>query len=208
MIMASSTEEKAARRRRTAAPVRSCAGCGQSAEAAELIRVVLGPEGEIAVDLAGGSFGRGAWLHPRPACIGRAAPRGLCRAFRCDVRIEPEALVGQIASAAEHRIVSLIGLSLRAGRLAVGGAAVEQALDSAQVKLLLLAGDARAAAELPRVARAAAAGQALVWGNKEQLGAAVRRSEVGVLGILDDGFAKAVSRAIGLAGLSRQVEVR
>jgi hypothetical protein len=203
MMMASSTRDAAARGS-AAAKIRTCAGCAQTGPAAELVRVVLGPDAEVAVDLAGGSFGRGAWVHPTLACIEKAAPRGLSRAFHTGVKADPESLARQISEVAEQRIGSLIGLALRADRLAVGGDAVEHALELGRVRLLVVAEDARAAAELPRIARAAAGGLALIWGSKQQLGTTLRRAEVGVLGILDDGFSRAMSRAIGLARLSRQ----
>ncbi len=46
------------------------------------MRLVLGPDGEIAVDAAGGGFGRGAHVHARGACIEQAATRGLQRASK------------------------------------------------------------------------------------------------------------------------------
>ena len=65
--------------------MRTCVGCGERVEiprsespSSVLVRLVLGPGGEVAVDAAGGGFGRGAHVHPRPGCVEKAALR-VCR---------------------------------------------------------------------------------------------------------------------------------
>ena len=57
-------------------PVRTCLGCGQPADKRELVRVVRSSEGDVAVDPSGKADGRGAYLHPRPACFEAAARKG------------------------------------------------------------------------------------------------------------------------------------
>jgi predicted RNA-binding protein YlxR (DUF448 family)/ribosomal protein L7Ae-like RNA K-turn-binding protein len=78
--------------REGSARVRTCVGCGERVElprsdapSSVLIRLVIGPSGEVAVDAAGGGFGRGAHVHPRPLCVERAAQKGLSRAARSKV---------------------------------------------------------------------------------------------------------------------------
>lgn len=51
-------------------------GCRQRAEKSGLLRVVRSPDGAVHVDLADGSSGRGAYVHPRPECATLAAARG------------------------------------------------------------------------------------------------------------------------------------
>jgi predicted RNA-binding protein YlxR (DUF448 family) len=65
---------------------RTCVGCGERCAPGELIRLVLAPSGEIAVDAAGGGFGRGAHVHARGACLRQAATRGLLRATKPERR--------------------------------------------------------------------------------------------------------------------------
>ncbi|MDC4233019.1 YlxR family protein [Actinomyces sp. B33] len=60
----------------TDGPVRTCTGCGRRQARSELIRVVASPGGPIQVDPRRDLPGRGAWVHPDPACIGRARARG------------------------------------------------------------------------------------------------------------------------------------
>jgi predicted RNA-binding protein YlxR (DUF448 family) len=56
-------------------PVRTCLGCGQPADKRDLMRVVRGAEGDVAVDPSGKASGRGAYLHPEPACFEAAVRR-------------------------------------------------------------------------------------------------------------------------------------
>ena len=70
-------------------PQRTCVGCRTSGPTIGLIRVVRSPAGEVAVDPSGRAPGRGAWVHPRPACVEAALTRGaLARALRAGVGAE------------------------------------------------------------------------------------------------------------------------
>jgi predicted RNA-binding protein YlxR (DUF448 family) len=66
------------------APVRTCAGCRQRAPRAELVRYVWDEAaGAPVADPARRRPGRGAWLHPDPACLAQAEKRrALVRALR------------------------------------------------------------------------------------------------------------------------------
>ncbi|MBJ2121254.1 YlxR family protein [Arthrobacter sp. MSA 4-2] len=67
-------------------PIRTCIGCRQRGDQSELMRVVAqaGDEGKVAVlDAHRRLSGRGAWLHPDPACMETALRRkAFHRAFR------------------------------------------------------------------------------------------------------------------------------
>ncbi len=79
----------------TRTPERTCVGCGQRAAPAGLVRLRL-VEGRVAVDRARRG-GRGAWLHPSPACLARALRRrALARAFRTEVVIDGATLEAQL----------------------------------------------------------------------------------------------------------------
>jgi predicted RNA-binding protein YlxR (DUF448 family) len=69
--------------------VRTCIGCRQRTTKLELVRVVAGERGadlEVVPDPAGRAPGRGAHLHPTPACLALALRR---RAFPRALRTEP-----------------------------------------------------------------------------------------------------------------------
>ena len=63
-------------------PVRTCVGCRATAGKTGLIRLVGTPDG-VRVDRDGSAPGRGAYLHPDPACWDAALRRGaVARALR------------------------------------------------------------------------------------------------------------------------------
>lgn len=179
-------------------PTRTCVGCRESTAPSELVRLVLGPEGQVVPDLAGGAQGRGAWVHARPTCIERAAPRGLSKSYKAEVTVTPASLVADLRAAARRRVTSLLGAASGARKLAIGATPVKEELAAGTVCLLVVATDARAAVESREVARAISDGLAVAWGTKAELGAATRRNEAGVIGVLDSGFASALRHGIEL----------
>ena len=67
-------------------PMRMCLGCREMKPKKELLRVVRTPEGEILVDLTGKKAGRGAYICPSSACLGKARKqRQLERNFSCAI---------------------------------------------------------------------------------------------------------------------------
>ena len=65
------------------APLRTCVGCKQRGEKADLVRLVVVDGDAIRVDRSGSTPGRGAYLHPDRACAEAAITRGsLSRALR------------------------------------------------------------------------------------------------------------------------------
>jgi predicted RNA-binding protein YlxR (DUF448 family) len=165
----------------------------------ELVRVVLGPDGDVVPDLGGGAFGRGAWLHPRKDCVVKAVPRGLSHALKAQVRTDAQTLVERIRAAAERRVAALLHAARRAGKAALGTTAVADAAGS--LELCVVAADARAAAETPPVLAAIARGRAVVFGTKAALGALFGRDELGVVAILDAGLGQAILAAVRLSEL-------
>lgn len=74
-------------------PVRTCVGCRATAPQRELVRVAV-VEGRAVVDLERRQPGRGAWVHPRPACLAGAGRGGLARSFRSKVAVARDDLEG------------------------------------------------------------------------------------------------------------------
>jgi predicted RNA-binding protein YlxR (DUF448 family)/ribosomal protein L7Ae-like RNA K-turn-binding protein len=180
---------------------RTCVGCHQPAEARELVRVVLGPDGALAPDPRGGSIGRGAWLHPRPECLVRAVPRGVARALKAEVTTNAEEFSGLMRGAGMRRLLGLVSAAWRAKKVAVGASAVEEVLATGEKCLVIVATDAQAAAAGYGVSRAVALGRALATSTKVELGGALGRAEVGVVAILDEGFERPLREAAALSEL-------
>ncbi len=73
---------------RTPVPIRTCVGCRVRAIKSELLRVVVGSDAQglpaVCPDPRGSAPGRGAHLHPTPACYDLAVRR---RAFSRALRL-------------------------------------------------------------------------------------------------------------------------
>ncbi|MBX3233374.1 MAG: YlxR family protein [Labilithrix sp.] len=187
---------------------RTCAGCGKHAEPHELVRVVLDPSsGELAVDMAGSAFGRGAHVHGAPDCLKRALKSGLSRAFKQEVKGDAAVLGAAIVEAADRRIEGLLSGAKRAGQLAIGADAVSEVEAPA---LIVVARDAAAAAKLSVVERAVAAGNAIAFAEKSRIGALLGgrdgNREVAILAILHAGVGAAVGGTYRLSAPFRKVE--
>jgi ribosomal protein L7Ae-like RNA K-turn-binding protein len=198
---------------REGAHERTCIGCGDIGSPRAMIRLVLGPDGEVAVDARGRGdrsdrgdhgghalFGRGAHVHPIAACVERAAKAGLPRTFKGKARsMTPAQLGAVIVAALERRAEGLIASARRAKNLVIGTDAVIEASQRGEAKLVIVACDAQAAAELSEVRRAVAEGRAIAWRTKEGLGALGRGGEIAVMAITYAPLASEVRGALEAA---------
>jgi uncharacterized protein len=133
-----------------AGPVRKCILSGEHDARAQLIRLVLGPDGAVWPDVRAKAPGRGAWIGATRAELDAAAgPKGklrgaLARAFKTgDFRI-PDDLSAQIAAQLERAALDRLGLEAKAGMLLTGGEKIETAARQGKLHLLLHASDAGA----------------------------------------------------------------
>ncbi len=188
----------ATRREKSIRGLRTCVGCGRTDEPDAMVRLVLSPNDELAVDLAGGRFGRGAHLHASPRCLALAA-RGLTKNFRRPIAAHPGELAAVIAAAADRRVAGLLASAARTRQLQVGADTAGKAFDNGTAYLLVVARDAAAAASVGSVMHAVARGGAVAWGSKAELGSLVAKSEVAVLGITSQPLAAAVRAAVMIA---------
>jgi predicted RNA-binding protein YlxR (DUF448 family) len=160
------------------------------------------PGAEVAFDLAGGSFGRGAHVHPRASCLAKAAKSGLSRAFRCRVAVTSEALFENLRAAVSRRVSGLIVGAKRAGHLAIGADAACEALERG-APLVLVASDAGTVVGRAPIAHAAGGGRAVVWSDKRSLGALMQREEVAVVAVENDSVARELSRVVSMVDAAR-----
>lgn len=189
-------------------PVRTCVGCGQRDDAGAMVRLVLGEGGEVAFDLAGGAFGRGAHVHARPECLEKA-PRGLSRAFKQDVRADAREVGAALVAACDRRAAGLVMAARRTRALAVGADASLEAVRKG-APLLVVAVDAGNAATAHEVARAVAEGRAVAWKTKSDLGAWIGEDAVAMLAVRHAGIAGELKtlRAAADAGVSMMTKAR
>ena len=62
-------------------PRRRCVACRASVPNCDLLRIAW-PTGAAGPAVGRTLFGRGAWVHPVPTCLGALCPQNLSRAFR------------------------------------------------------------------------------------------------------------------------------
>jgi predicted RNA-binding protein YlxR (DUF448 family) len=165
------------------------------------VRLVVGPDGQVVPDMAGGAFGRGAWVHPRPACLADAVRGGLSRGLKTKVTASLPDVLALLREAASRRAVSLLQAAQRAHLAALGTTALEDASRDDRVELLVLASDARASADLSVVRRLAERGRVRLFKTKAELGTAFGRDELALIGILSPDLSREVSRMISVSEL-------
>jgi predicted RNA-binding protein YlxR (DUF448 family) len=180
------------------ASARTCIGCRCLDERDNLLRLVATPSNKIAFDLAGGSFGRGAWVHPRMECLTKSV-RGLSHALRATIVITIPEIHQNLVAAAWRRAESLSRAAQRAGLLTTGAEAGANVWKAGKVAVAIVAEDARAAAVVPWVCEAQIAGRIIVGPKKSVLGRWWGQEQVAVAAITDTGLAKAIARAIAIA---------
>jgi predicted RNA-binding protein YlxR (DUF448 family) len=172
-------------------PTRTCVGCGLHDAASALVRLIVAGD-EIAFDLAGGGFGRGAHLHARPACLEKA-PRGLARAFKRAMKQDAGALGRLLVESCNRRIAGLLMAAFRARELAVGTDAALEALEQG-APLGILALDAGSLVSRTEIERCVAAGRAVAWGTKSELGSLLGAGSVAICAVRHAGIAAELKR--------------
>lgn len=165
------------------------------------MRLVVGADGEVVPDLSGGAFGRGAWVHPRPACVADAVKGGLSRGLKMKVTSSVAHVTELLRSAAVRRTLSLLKAAERSRLAALGTAALEEAERDGRVELLVLAGDAKASADLSAVRRLVQRGRVRLFKTKTELGVAFGRDELALVGLLSADLSREVSRMISVSEL-------
>jgi len=117
-------------------PIRSCVGCGETADKSDLLRFAVGPEHTVIPDLHSKLPGRGAYLHPDPACFVNAQKKNsFRRAFRNNsLDFTAEKALSQVRRLLETQVINLVGLCKRAGLVIGSNRSVEYELRNNQLK--------------------------------------------------------------------------
>jgi predicted RNA-binding protein YlxR (DUF448 family) len=109
---------------------------------ADLIRFVIGPDGEAVADLKGKLPGRGVWVTATQDALGDAIKRkAFSHGFKRDVRL-PADLVDRTGRLLERAALDALAIAGKAGLVASGFRKVESALAHEQVAALLQAAEA------------------------------------------------------------------
>ena len=128
-------------------PERKCILSGTHAARDDLIRLALGPDGQVAPDVRARAPGRGAWIGVgRPTLEAAQAKGKLCgalaRAFKTNDVAAPADLGDRIEQALRQAALERLGLEARAGHLVTGSEKIDLAARRGEVQLLIHAADA------------------------------------------------------------------
>lgn len=170
--------------------IRQCVVTRARLPKAELVRLVLDPEGNVAIDLLDRAPGRGVYVRADRATVLKAlSGKSIGRTFKGRARpMSPEAIDGLLQDAVdrlERRLVELVSIARRAQVAAVGMDAVIAALhDDNPAALVLTSHDVseRSSRRVQSFAPAPTQFVELAVG-KADLGSKLGRSDVGVVAI-------------------------
>ncbi len=114
---------------------------------ATLIRLALGPDGQVAPDVRARAPGRGAWSGVSRAALEAAHAKGklkgaLVRAFKTGNFVIPDDFADRTEAALRQTLLDRLGLEARSGMLLSGSDKIEEAARRGNVRLLLHAADA------------------------------------------------------------------
>ena len=186
-----------------AASARTCVGCRSVEPLGELVRLALGPGGQVAVDHPRKLGGRGAWVHASVSCVRDAVKRGgIARALECGrVSFSAPELVEALRVRFASRASSLLSAARRAGRAEVGTDAVVAAVRSGAARLVVVASDAAAGAkQVEEAVRSVSTPPPQVrFETKDGLGALWSRDTLGVVAVTDSGLAEQIAREVARA---------
>ncbi len=131
----------------THTPERKCILSGAHEPRDNLVRLALGPDGQILPDVRAKAPGRGAWIGVGRSALEAAHAKGrlkaaLARSFKTGELSIPADLAERIEAALRQAALDRLGLEARAGTLLTGSEKIEAAGRSGQVHLLLHASDA------------------------------------------------------------------
>jgi hypothetical protein len=121
---------------------RMCVATRTVKPVADLIRFVVGPDGEAVPDLKRNLPGRGVWVTATQDALADAIKRkALVRGFKREVRL-PADLVARTEQLLERAVLDALAMAGKAGLVATGFSKVEAALRQDEVVALLHATEA------------------------------------------------------------------
>lgn len=128
-------------------PHRKCILTGESLPQDALVRLALGPDGQIAPDVRAKAPGRGAWFSVDRSAFETAQSKGvlkgaLSRAFKTGKLEIPDDLAQQVENALERATLDRLGLEARGGMLLTGSEKIETAARQGDLDMLFHASDA------------------------------------------------------------------
>ena len=187
MSLAASIRPDAADDARRSSPERRCIVTRESGDAAEMVRFVVSPDGEIVPDVDGKLPGRGLWSKASRDIVDEAVARGaFAKAARASVRVAP-GLADRVETALARRCLATLGFARRAGAAVAGFEKVRSTIAKGKAGALVNAreaapgGRAKLAAlayDVPEVRLFADAELAQVFGRESVTHAALEKGRI------------------------------
>ncbi|HYS48008.1 MAG TPA: RNA-binding protein [Xanthobacteraceae bacterium] len=129
-------------RRAAAGLERLCVVTREVKPVADMIRFVVGPDGQVVADLKRRLPGRGVWVTASRGATAEAVKRrAFARGFKTDVRVASD-LAHVVEGLLERSALDALSMTYKAGRVVAGFARVEGALAAEPVVALVHAADA------------------------------------------------------------------
>jgi predicted RNA-binding protein YlxR (DUF448 family)/ribosomal protein L30E len=174
-------------------PERTCIGCRGVFKKEDVVRIVAGPAG-VVIDYREKLPGRAAYVCPRAECITPALAKGsLSRALH--LKVAPpgiNAFMASLSATITEKAVSIISMALKAGKLAAGYSAVNDALEKGRLEMVLYARDIADGTREKLMKQGAASLREAMLFTRDELGRMLNRELVGVIAIEDKGLADAL----------------
>jgi len=170
---------------------------------AELLRLVVAPDGTVVADIEGKLPGRGLWITPRRDVVADALRRNLIAKAAKRAVVVPADFADRIEAGLARRCLDLLGLARRAGQSVAGFEKVRGWLKDGKAALLVEASDGAAdgrrklqevAGGVPTVAAMTAAELAAALGRETAVHVAVAH------GRLAERLQQAAQRLAGMRG--------
>ena len=189
------TAEQSGTRQTRGETQRRCALTRAHRSKADLIRFVLGPDGDVVPDLKERLPGRGVWLTASHDTVAEAAKRkAFGRVLKMDAKA-PESLPQQVDALLNDAALGALAMANKAGKVVFGNAKIEEALRGGRVIALVHAADAAedGCRKLDGKARAATEGHGIPVMrafNANELGLASGRTNVIHAALIQGGAAQ------------------
>ena len=173
--------------------MRTCVVTRTAAPAEALVRVVLGPDGQVEVDYRARLGGRGAWLLPTRAVFeqAEARPAQVARALEAEGPCRTAGLLERVRAANERAVVEYLSLCARAGALASGAEQVTAAVRGGELLGLIVASDASETSVAAALGSSGLPAWRVPW-DRETLGRRIGKGPRAVVGVRASGAARAL----------------
>lgn len=172
---------------------RHCIATGNALPAAEMVRFVRAPSGEVVPDIAGDLPGRGVWITANKALVDkavkkRAFARGLTPETGTGLTVADD-LSGTVENLLAKRCLDLLGLARRSGALQAGMEKVAALARAGRIAVLIQARDG-AADGREKLKRLCPGVPVVELFSSGELGLALGRENVIHAALTSDGFAE------------------